>query len=716
MTVRPGQRALAMGVLAAAWLLAVAAVTVAWAFQLPAAPVAGTFLSPAPPEAQARFDDIGVAVAVVYAPLAAVLLLRRPQPVAVLLAVHAVGSGLAAFGVQYGLLALDHPELPAAGLLAYAGGWAFVPGTFLTAVVPLLLLPHPRSALERGLLGVVTAAAAVATLASITHQGAGPLRNPLAPAWPAYQGVLPAVYGTAAVCALCASAVTAVILARRVARTPAAARSPLLWLLVGHVFLTASYVVTVLPASLQLAAPIWVFGSIAPVVGQLFYPSAVLVMGLQHRLRGIDVTVSTVLTTSILAVLAAAGYLLTVTVLETNGPATPVAVFATAAVIAAGLLPARRLIRRRVDRLIYGEAGAPERLVNTLGAEVGEIATGADGLRALASALQSTLRLSSVRLRSAGDPRNGRRDVEVLVGTQRGVPTRFALGSGSTPDAMLEVTGQDAYVPVDRRAREAIADLTPVIAVVVRLAAASTALEAARERAAAARHAERRALRRELHDGLGPALSGAGFSLAAAINHLTRGDRAAAEAQAAAVADLLEAQTATLAALARGGTAPVQDLAGEVQRLVSSFAGAGPAIQVRREGEVRIDDVRAGILLRIAAEALLNAVRHAQAGTVVVTLGGTDDRVLRVHDDGRGWDGRPGSGVGLASMREWADEAHLRIVWEHPRGGGTIVTVHTAPPSGPISRAAGGADGGGGRALDAAAVLDDAAAPEEQPQ
>ncbi|WP_168387140.1 hypothetical protein, partial [Microbacterium sp. K41] len=87
-------------VLASAWGLAAASILLAWRFELPAAPVAGTFLSPAPPAAQARFDDIGLTVAAVYAPLAAVLLVRRPQPVAVLLAVHAVGSGLAAFGVQ----------------------------------------------------------------------------------------------------------------------------------------------------------------------------------------------------------------------------------------------------------------------------------------------------------------------------------------------------------------------------------------------------------------------------------------------------------------------------------------------------------------------------------------------------------------------------------------------------------------------------------------
>ncbi|UPL10882.1 ATP-binding protein [Microbacterium sufflavum] len=679
-----GARRLAgVAVLASAWGLAAASILLAWRFELPAAPVAGTFLAPAPPAAQARFDDIGLTVAAVYAPLAAVLLVRRPQPVAVLLAVHAVGSGLAAFGVQYGLLAVDRGGLPGGALLAYAGGWAFVPGTFLTAVVPLLLLPGRRAALDRGLLCLVVTAAGVATVASLTQQGAGPLDNPLAPDWPWYQAMLPGAYGAAAAVTLCASTAVAVIVLKRALRSPRSQRYALIWLLVGHVFLTASYVVTVLPASLQLAAPLWVFGTIAPIVGQIFYPSAVLVMGLQHRLRGVDVTVSTVLTTSILAVLAATGYLLIVTAMETVGPPTPLAVFATAALVAIGLLPMRRLIRRRVDRLVYGDAGAPERLVDTLGAEVGEIATGADGLRALATALRATLRLGSVRLRVAADDAGGDGEhlgtTDVVVGDPRGTTTAFAVDGD--PGVVLEVTGEVDGVPVGRRTTEAIADLGPVIGVVVRLAEASTALAEARRTAAEAQHAERRALRRELHDGLGPALSGAGFSLAAATNLLARGDRAAAEETAARVAELLEAQTATLARLARGGTTPVHDLDGELRRLVSALGAAGAAVRLVPGADPDLDPARAGILLRIAAEALLNAVRHAGAREVVVTLGGPGERLLCVQDDGRGLPDRRGAGVGLASMREWADEAGFRVGWDRPPGGGTRVSVHAAAVS-----------------------------------
>lgn len=661
-------------VVVTSWGLAGASVVIAWAFQLPAAPVPGTFLASSPPEAQAHFDDIGVTVAFVYAPLAAVLLLRRPHPVAVVMAVHAVGSGLAAFGVQYGLLAAERPGLPGGGFLAYAGGWGFVPGTFLTAIVPVLLLQDPARLLRRVLVPVVAVATAIAALTSLTHQSPGMLRNPLAPDWPAYQAAAQDIYAVAAGITLMSSVGVVAVMVRRLRAASPDLRSPLRWLLVGHVFLTASYLVTVLPASLQLAAPVWAFATIAPIVGQIFYPSAILVMGLQHRLRGVDVAVSTVLTTSIVAVLAASGYYVTVTVLEYAGEASAAAGFTTAAVIAVALLPAHNVIQHRVDRLVYGEAGAPERLVADLGAQVGEIATGDDGVRALAAALRTTLQLGSVHIGPAPDA-----DLAEPV-------VSFSLDQRD--DALLVVTGPAGGLPIGRRTREAIGDLTPVIGAVVRLAAAATARDAARALAADARHAERRALRRELHDGLGPALSGAAFSVAAAANLLSRGDRPGAVAAVGRVQELLETQAATLANLAVGGPAPVRDLGRALDQLVTSFAGAGPRLHLDATGEIFLDPHRAGIVHRIASEAVHNAVRHAEAATVTVTLGAVPGEVLRVRDDGRGISGSASSGregVGLASMHEWAAEAGLECRVSAPEDGGTLVVVRLTRKESPMS-------------------------------
>src|SRR5690606_30996624 len=71
---------------------------------------------------------------------------------------------------------------------------------------------------------------------------------------------------------------------------------------------------------------------------------------------------------------------------------------------------------------------------------------------------------------------------------------------------------------LDRRTIEALEELAPVVAATVALALVSEDLRTSRARIAEARDEERRVLRRDLHDGLGPALAGIGLGLQASRN------------------------------------------------------------------------------------------------------------------------------------------------------------------------------------------------------
>ena len=82
-------------------------------------------------------------------------------------------------------------------------------------------------------------------------------------------------------------------------------------------------------------------------------------------------------------------------------------------------------------------------------------------------------------------------------------------------------------------------------------------------------------------------------------------------------------------------------------------------------------------LLRIAQEAVHNAVRHAHPTEVLVTLEAPDGRVtLCVRDNGRGMPpGAVGSGgLGLRIMRYRADTIGADLAIEPAPGGGTTVT------------------------------------------
>ncbi|MGK5557315.1 sensor histidine kinase [Actinomadura kijaniata] len=86
------------------------------------------------------------------------------------------------------------------------------------------------------------------------------------------------------------------------------------------------------------------------------------------------------------------------------------------------------------------------------------------------------------------------------------------------------------------------------------------------------------------------------------------------------------------------------------------------------------DEIEAA-LLRIAQEALANAVRHARADRIGVTLSYMDDEVtLDIRDDGRGFT-RPTGGFGLTAMRERAARVAGTLEIESGPGRGTAVSA-----------------------------------------
>ena len=118
-------------------------------------------------------------------------------------------------------------------------------------------------------------------------------------------------------------------------------------------------------------------------------------------------------------------------------------------------------------------------------------------------------------------------------------------------------------------------------------------------------------------------------------------------------------------------------LAGAVRELAARFAGPDRAVRVEL-GELGVLPAAVDVAAyRIVAEALANAVRHAQPRTVTVALA-RNGRWLQVEvgDDGRGLDPAGHAGVGLLSMRERAEELDGRCtVAARPGGGGTVVTA-----------------------------------------
>jgi signal transduction histidine kinase len=133
--------------------------------------------------------------------------------------------------------------------------------------------------------------------------------------------------------------------------------------------------------------------------------------------------------------------------------------------------------------------------------------------------------------------------------------------------------------------------------------------------------------------------------------------------------------------LVAGLRPPVLDdlgLLGALRSTGPAAVGGGPTVTVTAEG--RVEDLPAALevaAFRIAQEALTNAIRHARATAVNVSLHATAEGLgLRVEDDGTGIaaDSRPG--VGLSSMQERAAELGGWCTVTTGEHGGTRVLAH----------------------------------------
>jgi signal transduction histidine kinase len=213
------------------------------------------------------------------------------------------------------------------------------------------------------------------------------------------------------------------------------------------------------------------------------------------------------------------------------------------------------------------------------------------------------------------------------------------------------------------RGERAVVDaLVPVLAAAVHASSLAVEVQRSRERLVTAREDERRRLRRDLHDGLGPVLAGITMEIQAARTLLDVDEVRAREMLEAAERWAREA-VGEVRRVVYGLRPPVLDQLGLVRAVEEHIAsldqhGSRLSVEIRTSGE--LGGLPAGAEVAaylIALEALTNVVRHARAAHCSISLSSTADTVeLEVIDDGDGFEEQTPFGVGLSSMRERAEE------------------------------------------------------------
>jgi signal transduction histidine kinase len=209
---------------------------------------------------------------------------------------------------------------------------------------------------------------------------------------------------------------------------------------------------------------------------------------------------------------------------------------------------------------------------------------------------------------------------------------------------------------------------------------ANAELQRSREGLISAREEERRRLRRDLHDGVGPQLAALMLELE------TAGDLVSENPEASALMAKLSRRAREIVSDVRRSVhalrPPALDELGLVGALEEGAIQYGPAgLRISVEDPEELSRLPAAVEVacyRIVQEALANVVRHAGASNCSIRIWPDEEAsvlVVEVEDDGRGIRDHDRMGVGLISMRERTEELGGTCTVRRLGGGGTLVTA-----------------------------------------
>ena len=389
------------------------------------------------------------------------------------------------------------------------------------------------------------------------------------------------------------------------------------------------------------------------------------VAALRHRAYGVRLALDRVLVGTVTLAFAATIYVSVVLIASLVAPvglAQGVATVTTAVVLAGTY--AR--IARGMGRLVHGDADDPSAVADALAHRVAEATSPEELGPRIAAELAERLRFPGVTIHAEHAPA-----VRGEAGRPGGRRTALDLTFDGQTVGHVDVTLRLGQTRLSSRDRTALGAASGPLATAVTAYRMSDEVRRSRFAVVAGRDEERRMLRRQLHDEIGPTLALAGHRIAA-----SRDDPSQLDGAARTVEDAV----AQVRAISRELRPPALDEWG-LRAALAAFAG-GLALPTTVTAPERVEpSVVEVAVYRITVEALLNAARHAHARRADISVRMTDGGlILDVDDDGTGMGPDSEPGVGTLSMRERAAElgGSLTIV-RSPLGG---VRVHAELPTG----------------------------------
>lgn len=615
---------------------------------------------------------IAVVIGLPYTTIGALIASRQPANRVgwTLLAVGAIAS----LGQFLGTISnSNHPgNITAAAVIAgaYEIAWMLAPVLVLT-LVPLLF-PDGRAPGARWtwLYGVATLAAGSVLIASLAEgwtartsiaNGATTLPDP--------GGKVLAVLIVALLATVVGTIGAFAALTVRYRHAQANEREQLKWFIFGLLIVVVTVILemTVISGS-PLEQIVW--------LATLALPVSIAIGILRYRLFDIDLIVSRTLLWILLSGFVVGAYVLIVGVAGARfADSHDLALsLLTTTIVAICFQPVRQWLQHGINRFVYGDRDDPYAAIARLGRRLDAITTPDELLPAIVETVAQALKLpyAAITLRSDSSLAPA---ASFGALPDRGQLLTRPLTYNAEPVGELILASRTPSEPLATSDLRLVDDLARQIGVAAHAVQLTADLQRSREQLVIAREEERRRIRNDLHDGLGPVLSGLKLRAETARNLV--GDNP----QVDALLDDIAARTETAVS--------------DVRRLVYSLRppalddlGLGAALQelgyqTALPVSVTLPDpmppVSAAVevaVFRIAQEALTNVARHADATTAHIELRVDPNQLtMSISDNGRGLPPETRAGVGLRSMRERVSELGGALTIESSDGLGSTIRI-----------------------------------------
>jgi two-component system NarL family sensor kinase len=667
-----------------AWAITVVSITIAiiaLGIAFNRAAISGDYRAVVSHQTLTPFITIGFAV------LGALVASRHPRnpigwiflTVGLLYAFTALAAALLAYG----------PAFPLHDWAYWFGSWLWLPGTILPATFVLLVFPDGHLPSPGWRLVAWPAALGLALTVVFVMFYPGPLAswglgaNPfgIPQARPLLDKLIN--FATAFLAVGVIGSLTAYLVRYR--RSTGIEREQLKWLgyAVGIYLL-----VSVLSSLAWLVWPDFSWKQEINIVltnlGILGIAIAAAIAILRHRLYDINLIINRTLVYTALTVGVAALYGLVVGALGALFQARSnlfVSLLATG--LAAILVqPMRDGLQRFFNRLMYGERDDPYAVLSSLSRRLEGSLSPEATLPAVVETVAQALKLPyvAIALNREGDFKTA-----ASYGLAGDDLVQLPLIYQGETIGQLKLSTRSSNEPFTPGEQRLLRDISRHIGVTAHtvlltqeLRQLADDLQRSREALVKGREEERRRLRRDLHDELGPQLASLKLNLDVARNLVSR-DPGAAEALLLDLRTQSHSAIADIRRLVFDLRPPALDelgLIGAIQEYIRHVASQD-GLQIRLDSPKDLSPLPAAVEVaayRITLEALANVVRHSQGSNCRVTLSKTKDHLqVEICDDGLGLPRDVQPGVGLNSMRERAAELSGTCLIEAMPQGGTRV-------------------------------------------